>query len=150
MYGMVPMYARFPARFIAAAISNGLGYHTRGFHLNEARRRGLRLLPLDVNASRLAYHGEDDWIRPGLVPVGDCRATAMQVLVREREVNGPFADLKDLLGRVPLSRREAANLILAGGLGCFAKTRPELLRDLDKALPAAGMPAYSGPRGKRD
>src|SRR5690606_3798524 len=67
-----------------------------------------------------------------------------------REVNGPFADLKDLLGRVPLSRREAANLILAGGLGCFAKTRPELLRDLDKALPAAGMPAYSGPRGKRD
>src|SRR5690606_25275133 len=150
MDGMIPMYTRFPARFIAAAISNGLGYHTRGFYLNEARRRGLRLLPLDVNASRLAYHGEDDWIRPGLVPVGDCRTAAMQVLVQEREANGPFADLNDLLGRVPLSRREAENLILAGGMGCFVKTRPELLRDLDRALPAAGRHAVYGPLGERE
>jgi hypothetical protein len=134
----IPLLTRFPARFLSAAISNRHGFQTRGFYLDEARRLGLRILPLDVNASHLAYHGKDDWIRPGLWPLGGCRESAMKVLWQEREANGPYADIIDLLGRVPLHRREAESLILAGGLGCFDMTRPELLRRLDAMLPGSG------------
>jgi DNA polymerase III alpha subunit len=69
------------------------------------------------------------------MPVRDCREAALKVLVQEREAGGPFKDLIDLLRRVPLHKREAENLILAGGMGCFGMTQPELLYLLDAAYP---------------
>jgi error-prone DNA polymerase len=125
--------SRYPAQFLSSVISNRHGFYTRDVYLDEARRWGLKILPLDINASRLAYHGRDGWIRPGLMPVRDCRETALKVLIQERDENGPFKDLIDLLQRVPLHKREAENLILAGGMGCFGLTQPELLYLLDAA-----------------
>jgi error-prone DNA polymerase len=125
--------SRYPAQFLASVISNRHGFYTRDVYLDEARRWGLKVLPLDVNLSRLQYRGEGDTIRPGLMPVRDCRETALKVLVQEREERGPFQDLIDLLQRVPLHKREAENLILAGGMGCFNMTQPELLYLLDAA-----------------
>jgi DNA-directed DNA polymerase III PolC len=123
--------AHYPAQFLSSVISNRHGFYTRGVYLDEARRWGLRILPLCVNRSRLQYHGRDNWIRPGLLPVRDCRETALKVLVEEREANGPYADLPDLLRRVPLHRREAENLVLAGACGAFGLTQPQLLYQLD-------------------
>jgi error-prone DNA polymerase len=125
--------SRYPAQFLASVISNRHGFYTRDVYLDEARRWGLKVLPLDVNLSRLQYRGEGNAIRPGLMPVRDCREAALKVLVQEREENGPFKDLINLLQRVPLHKREAENLILAGGMGCFNMTQPELLYLLDAA-----------------
>ncbi|MDB5102891.1 MAG: dnaE [Fibrobacteres bacterium] len=125
--------AHYPAQFLSSVITNQHGFYTRDVYLDEARRWGIKVLPLDVNASRLHYHGRDNWIRPGLMPVRDCREAALKVLVQEREANGPFTDLIDLLRRVPLHKREAENLILAGGMGCFNLSQPELLYLLDAA-----------------
>ncbi|MDB5049451.1 MAG: dnaE [Fibrobacteres bacterium] len=125
--------SRYPAQFLSSVISNRHGFYTRDVYLDEARRWGLRILPLDVNKSRLKYHGKDKWIRPGLIPVRDCRDTALTVLVQEREENGEYRDLIDLLQRVPLHKREAENLILAGACGGFKMTQPELLYLLDAA-----------------
>ncbi|MEO7426597.1 MAG: hypothetical protein ABI036_15515 [Fibrobacteria bacterium] len=149
--------SRYPAQFLSSVISNRHGFYTRDVYLDEARRWGLKILPLDVNKSRLKYHGSGNWIRPGLIPVRDCREAALTVLVQEREAHGEYRDLVDLLQRVPLHKREAENLILAGGMGCFGLTQPELLYMLDAAYakirPAqgdlfagsgAGFPAVAG------
>lgn len=125
--------SRYPAQFLSSVISNHHGFYTRDVYLDEARRWGLRILPLDVNKSRLKYHGQDRWIRPGLLPVRDCREAALKLLVDEREESGEFRDLIDLLRRVPLHKREAENLILAGACGGFQMTQPELLYLLDAA-----------------
>jgi DNA polymerase III alpha subunit len=153
--------AHYPAQFLAAVVSNRHGFYTRDVYLDEARRWGLRVLPLDVNHSRLEYRGRDNWIRPGLSPVRDCREAALKVLVQEREAGGAYRDLPDLLRRVPLHKREAENLILAGAMGGFGMTQPELLYQLDAAYgharreqadlfgdaggPAAGGPISQGP-----
>ena len=152
--------AHYPAQFLSAVITNRHGFYTRDVYLDEARRWGLRVLPLDVNHSRLAYHGRDGWIRPGLLPVRDCREAALKLLVQEREDHGPFKDLIDLLRRVPLHKREAENLILAGGMDGFGMTQPELLYLLDAAYgkaqpeqgdlfadaePAGSLAAVAGP-----
>lgn len=132
-YQCAHLKSRYPAQFLSSVITNRHGFYNRDVYLDEARRWGLKILPLDVNASRLAYHGRDKWIRPGLAPVRDCREAALKVLVQEREEKGPFKDLIDLLQRVPLHKREAENLILAGGMGCFNMAQPELLYLLDAA-----------------
>ncbi len=127
--------AQYPAQFLAAVISNRHGFYTRGVYLDEARRLGLEVLPLCVNASQLQYKGRGNALRPGLIPVRDCRETALKVLVDEREANGPYRDLPDLLRRVPLHKREAENLILAGACHSFRLTQPQLLYQLDAAFP---------------
>lgn len=125
--------AHYPAQFLSSVITNRHGYYNRGVYLDEARRWGIQIRPLCVNESRLQYYGRDRWIRPGLVPVRDCREAALKVLVQEREDGGPYRDLVDLLGRVPLHKREAENLILAGACGSFGMTQPQLLYQLDAA-----------------
>jgi DNA polymerase III alpha subunit len=127
--------AQYPAQFLAAVISNRHGFYTRGVYLDEARRLGLEVLPLCVNASQLLYKGRGNAVRPGLIPVRDCREAALKVLVDEREANGPYRDLPDLLRRVPLHKREAENLILAGACHAFRLTQPQLLYQLDAAFP---------------
>lgn len=125
--------AHYPAQFLAAVISNRHGYYTRNVYIDEARRWGLNILPLSVNHSHLQYKGMGKAVRPGLLPVRDCREAALKVLVQEREENGPYLDLPDLLRRVPLHKREAENLILAGACGEFGLTQPQLLYLLDAA-----------------
>ncbi len=131
--------SRYPAQFLSAVISNRHGFYTRDVYLDDARRWGLRILPLDINTSRLQYHGKDDWIRPGLVALRDCRDAALQAMIAERDEHGPFRDLPDLLQRVPFHKKEVENLILAGACGGFGMTQPELLYLLD-ALCAKRLP----------
>jgi DNA polymerase III alpha subunit len=133
--------SRFPSQFLSAVISNRHGFYTRDVYLDEARRWGLRILPIDVNTSRLEFHGRDNWIRPGLMPVRGCREAALKVLVQERNDNGPYRDLPDLLQRVPLHKREVENLILAGACDSFGENQPELLYLLDAAYGKSGAVA---------
>ena len=57
--------AHYPAQFLAAVISNGHGFYRRDVYLNEERRWGCRILPMDINDSRVKYTGRDRLIRPG-------------------------------------------------------------------------------------
>ncbi len=56
--------------------------------------------------------------------------TRAEALILERDGNGPFRSLYDLLSRTQLSRHEAEALILAGALDDFGLQRRELLWQL--------------------
>ena len=122
---------RYPAQFLAAVVSNGHGYYRKEVYLNEARRWGVRILPLHVNHSQVHFHGRDNWIRPGLMHVRNFRRSSMEAVVGERERGGPFRGLEDFVRRVPIYRREIENLILVGAFDHFGFTQPELLFHLD-------------------
>jgi len=50
--------AHYPAHFLAAVLSNGGGFYGPRAYLSECERLGLRVLPPDVNFSRLEYTAE--------------------------------------------------------------------------------------------
>lgn len=50
--------AHYPAHFMAAVLSNGGGFYGPRAYLSECERLGLRVLPPDVNYSRLEYTAE--------------------------------------------------------------------------------------------
>lgn len=123
---------RYPAQFLAAVVTNGHGFYSKEVYLNEARRWGVRILPLHVNQSAAGYRGHDDWIRPGLMHVRGLRSATVGALVRERSDGGPFRSLPDFLQRVPkVNRAEGENLILVGGFAGWGASQPELLFQLD-------------------
>lgn len=123
--------AYYPAQFLASVISNNHGFYTRDIYLDEARRWGLRVLPIDINQSRGAYWGKHNWIRPGFMHIRNLRRTAREQIEIERSAGGPFHNLADFIKRVPIHRKEIESLILVGAFDGFGLTRPEHLYLLD-------------------
>ena len=122
---------RFPAQFLAAVISNGHGFYRKEVYLNEARRWGVRILPLHINASKIRFYGCDDWIRPGLMHLRNLRLSSMESVIADRTERGPFLGLEDFVRRVPIHRQEIEHLVLVGAFDGFGLTHPELLFQLD-------------------
>ena len=131
--------AHFPAQFLAAVISNGHGFYRRDVYLNEARRWGCRILPMDINDSRVKYRGRGRLIRPGLMHVRSVRTAALTAIEAERAAHGPYADLVDFVERTAgaVHKAEIERLILVGAFERFELSQPEslwLLDDVDAAV----------------
>lgn len=125
--------AHYPAQFLSAVISNGHGFYRRDVYLNEARRWGCRILPMDVNDSRVNYAGRERLIRPGFMHVRSVRTAAMEAVESERRSHGMFRDLVDFVERLGdrIHKAEIERLVLVGAFDSFSLTQPEHLWLLD-------------------
>jgi DNA polymerase III alpha subunit len=97
----------------------------------EAIRLGIVIRPPHVNTSgerfTLTLHeGKKPTLWMGLGAVRDLRRSTIERIVRERE-SGPYADLRDLLGRVEPQARETTHLIQCGALDGLGTSRADLL-----------------------
>jgi DNA polymerase-3 subunit alpha/error-prone DNA polymerase len=104
-----------PAAFMAAVISNQGGFYSTAAYVSEARRMGVRVLPPDVNQSRLRWEGGQDTLQTGLMAVKDLASptlTRWQLARQDR----PFADVGDFLERVQPDESEARALVWSGAL----------------------------------
>ncbi len=111
-YASAYLKCHYLAAFMAAMLNNQpMGFYAPAILLNDARRHGLRVLPIDVTKSAWEC-GIEGQTRPalrlGLMYVKGLRAVAGQAIVRERE-RGPFRDIGDLARRVPEFRKEEMN-----------------------------------------
>jgi error-prone DNA polymerase len=104
-----------PAEFMAAVISNQGGFYSPFAYVSEARRLGLRLLPVDVNQSEIHWTGRDDAIRVGLLAVKGLSADTRHRIVSRRRPE-LYRSLPDLLERVRPDEAEARALIHCGAL----------------------------------
>ncbi|MDX9750904.1 MAG: PHP domain-containing protein [Flavobacteriales bacterium] len=66
----------------------------------------------------------------GLAHIKSLAAETVQLLLHERRRHGPFADLHDLLRRVPIELEQARILVRAGALRFTGRSKPQLLWDL--------------------
>lgn len=145
--------AHYPAQFLSAVISNSHGFYRRDVYLNEARRWGCRILPMDINDSRVKYIGRDRLIRPGLMHVRSVRGATLEAVEARRREAGPFRDLVDFVERLSamgaanrIHQTEVERLILVGAFDGFGLSQPEslwLLDDVFQSLKGAD-PGGSG------
>ena len=111
----------YPAAFMAAVLTNRGGYYTPLAYISEARRLGLDIVPPHVNESDREYRGDGRRLLVGLMELRDLNTSAISALVRERQANGPFHGVVDLMRRTGIGAADTARLI---GGGC--------LRDLER------------------
>jgi DNA polymerase III alpha subunit len=143
-YRSAYLKAHWPAEFLCARLADWGGFHHQSVYLAEARRLGIGLRPPHVNHSRGQFtlewqdrHGVRVpilWM--GLGQVRDLRRSSVRAIVAARHVR-PFASATDLLGRVPLARKEWTHLIQCGALDGLGESRAALLAEAG-ALQAGG------------
>jgi error-prone DNA polymerase len=109
-----------------------MGFYTTEVLAGDARRHGIELARPDVNLSGTGWVVETDRrIRLGLAVVTGVGSEMAATIAAEREANGPFRSLFDLVERTGLRPEAAENLILAGALdGSRNEQRRELLWQL--------------------
>lgn len=129
----------FPVAYYAALFNaQPMGFYSVEVLTGDARRHGIDVLMPDINRSRAGAWPESGNVRLGLNQVkglgGDWRerrrGSLPERIVAERDANGPYRSLYDLLTRARLTHDQAEALIRAGALDGFGLSRRELLWQL--------------------
>jgi len=149
VYASAWLKCHHPAAFAAALLnSQPLGFYSPAQIVDEARRQGVTVLPVDVQTS--------DWdctleppeaqspdLRLGLRQVRGLPQVAAQALVAARECGGAFASAEDLAHRAGLRRGALDALAAAGALQRISQNRRHarwLAAGIETATPLFAAP----------
>lgn len=120
----------YPAEFYAALLNNQpMGFYTPEVIVGDAKRHGIQILSADLNHSQGRCTVEQGNIRLGFVYVKEMGEAATAGL-EEARAKAPFTSLSDFYQRTRLSREAIDNLILAGAMDRFGKSKRQLLWEL--------------------
>ncbi|MBE0431939.1 hypothetical protein IBX73_00585, partial [candidate division WOR-3 bacterium] len=111
-----------PMKFFCQVINNKGGYYPTIAYINEARRRGIRIMAPDVSKSAARFMIQDSSLLTGLDEIRELSAETISRIMRMR----PFEDARDFFYRVRPSIEEGISLIKSGSLDPFNHTWPEL------------------------
>lgn len=123
------------AEFYTGLINNQpMGFYSVATLLQDAKRHGIRVLPVCVvRSGALCQVESDSEIRLGLSDLkGVARSTAERIVERREE--GPFTTLADFLMRTKIAKDERRVLAHAGALNALAGHRRAALWDSESAL----------------
>jgi error-prone DNA polymerase len=135
----------YPAEFLAALLNaQPMGFYPPASLVRDAQRRRVRVLPPDVNLSGAKCRIEDGAVRIGLGEIGSIAGDDAEALVEERERSGPFADVRDLAQRAPLSEDGLETLVVSGACDCFGEPRRALLWQLGLVPRSRSVPGSGG------
>lgn len=130
-YQVAFLKAHYPAEFMAGVLSNGGGFYSAAVYVWECKRLGLNVNLPCINKSNYKYTGRKDKVQIGLMAIKNLSHNSIEKILSERKRHGSYHSLADFLIRTKLGFEETSILIKCGAMGCFKKTRPELLRLLD-------------------
>jgi DNA polymerase III alpha subunit len=163
-YRSAYLKSHWPAAFLCARLADWGGFHHPAVYMAEAIRLGIAVRPPHVNQSgrkftltRKVSSGEwtvnsRQWavnsdqeavngrgtLWMGLGQVRDLRRASVRAVVAQRQI-GPFAGVRDLLGRVPLQAKEATHLIQCGALDGLGSSRAALLAEFAEVRRAGSV-----------
>lgn len=120
--------AHYPAEYMAAVMSRNIADIAQITKLmDECKSMGIKTLGPDVNESRQKFSANKRHeIRFGLAGIKGMGDAAAQAIIDEREQNGPYKDVFDVVQRVNLSsvnRKALESLALSGGFDAFGIPR---------------------------
>ena len=135
-YQTAYLKAYYPVEFMAATMTlDKTDADKLGFFKRDVVRMGIEILPPDVNKSQVDFSEEKSSIRYALSAIRNVGEGAMRALVLEREKNGPFKNIMDLIARVDnsvMNKRCLESLIKSGALDCLEPNRAKLHHNLEK------------------
>ncbi len=125
------LHRHYPAEFLCSLLNaQPMGFYPPATLLRDGERRGVTMLPPDVNESMAGCTVEgSDGVRIGLGYVKGVGKSAEDI-VAERDRGGLFADPGDLVRRAPVGRDSLAQLVRAGALDRFDANRRRLLWEI--------------------
>jgi error-prone DNA polymerase len=125
---------RYAAHYYAGMLNNQpMGFYSPAVVVNDAKRHGVQVLPVDVNASSWEHDteriGDQFALRLGLRQVKGIDEAARDRIGAER-ADGPYRSVRDFVARTGLGEQVVERLIVVGAFDWTDAPRRELLWQL--------------------
>lgn len=121
----------YPVEFMAALMTSVMMNTDKVVeYIRECNAMGIKVLTPDINKSYSKFSVDGDSIRFGLAAVKNVGKHIIDSIVKEREINGEFKSLYDLIKRmqhISLNKKVIESLIKCGAFDCFGETRKTML-----------------------
>ncbi|MBA3717060.1 MAG: error-prone DNA polymerase [Actinobacteria bacterium] len=135
----------YPAEFLAALMNaQPMGFYPPASLVRDAQRRGVEVLPPDVNVSEAKCVLEGEAVRVGLEYVQSVGSDDAEAIVGERERGGLYRGVVDLVQRAPAGRDELEALVASGACDSFGEPRRRLLWRLGLVPRPETVPGTAG------
>lgn len=142
-YQTAYLKAHYPAEFMAAVLNNQGNIDKIKFYMEECQRMGLQVLGPDVNESLKGFSvSKESVIRFGMNAIKGVGEAAVEDIIAEREANGPYATIYDLISRVnqrTVNKKSLESLILAGAMDSFKELHRAQYFYLPPTDPVSGL-----------
>jgi DNA polymerase-3 subunit alpha len=124
-YQTAYLKAHFPPEYMAAVMNNANSIEKITFFMEECQRMSIKVLGPDINESLKGFSvNKDGIVRFGLGAIKGVGEAAVEDLIAERETNGTFKSIFDMITRVnqrTVNKKSLESLVHAGGFDCFTE-----------------------------
>lgn len=135
-YKIAYLKVHYPLYFESEVLNNCIGLASKTKNaINECKRLGVEIINPMINISTDRYEIKDDKLIYPLSLIKGIGTLTARLLVKERKEKGNFTSYLDFVKRMYKSGKDVLrNLILAGALDGFGKTKKTLIENLDDAI----------------
>ncbi len=138
----------YPKEYLSALLTSVLGQTEKiAEYMTDCKKRGIGVLPPDINHSYSGFHVEGDNIRFGLSALKNVGVSFIESVVAERKARGMFGDFTDFVTRMKdrdINKRQLEALIKSGSLDSLGAKRSQLLAVYEQALERRGSNVPNG------
>jgi DNA-directed DNA polymerase III PolC len=117
----------FPKEFMVAVINNFGGFYSRELYFLELLKSGGEIMPPCVNNSDLYTNIRGNEVYAGFIHVKKLQSALVEKILEERNANGPYLHLQDLIERTNTGLEQLNTLISVGALRFTGKSKKRLL-----------------------
>ena len=123
----------YPVEYMAALLTSVIDNPGKvSEYILVARSMGIEILPPDINEGEAGFSVSGKGIRYALTAIKSIGRPVIDAIVEERNLGGPFRNLKDFLTRMSGSERDVnkraiENFIKAGALDSLGGTRKQFM-----------------------
>ena len=122
-YQTAYLKAHYPAEYMSAVLNHAGSIEKITFFMEECKRMGLKVLGPDINESQKGFAvNKAGEIRVGLGGLKGVGEAAVESIIEEREKNGHFKTIFDLIKRInqrTVNKKTLESLAYAGAFDCF-------------------------------
>ena len=137
-YRTAYLKAHYPCEYMAALITSVLGNMTKlAEYISECGKYNIKVLPPDINQSRLLFYPHDNNIIFGLLALKNVGRQFIEGILVERDINGKYESFEDFISRASqydINKRMIESLIKVGAFDKLGVYRSQLLASYEAII----------------
>ena len=151
-YQTAYLKCHYPVEYMACLLSSVSNDQEKTqLYIEDCNKKGIKVLPPDINKSFAEFAPDGDNIRFGLASVKQVGEVVVDMIIKEREANGEFSSIYDFCKRIDpkaTNKRVLEGLIKSGAFANIEKSRKQLLDNLEYIVNTANKEAKAKALGQ--
>lgn len=151
-YQTAYLKCHYPVEYLSALLSSvSSDQEKTQLYIEEAQKKGIKVLPPDINHSMSTFTPDNGNIRFGLASIKQVGEAVIECIIAEREANGPFKSIYDYVKRLDSkcsNKKTLEGLIKSGAFSTIEKSRKQLWENIDYITNTASKEAKAKESGQ--